>query len=321
MGNNRNLNLISLFQNKAIFLNEKARNTTPTKIVLFDEYRPKTIPSNVNDVEVLFWYLIVDLYCLFHDSGGYLFSDKKTSWPQNDDRKKLVSFYHALNEVRSTFCHNKPETAYLSSLLNNNHLRMLFPDWRKIGASLEKMENLEGKGGKQLFQDYFDIFLGGANICLDIINNDFLTILCNNPNNDTVLFDEWFNPIFKMYFNNVSTYVRAYRSFSNQPQLTNAIRALVKNDLQKKTAKDLKKNLTDCLDPLFNGHGTLQPIDCMYPYSKIIFNLHYSFNSQDRRELTPFNLFYPLLFVRFKIPQNFVSPPPIRTQAVAKSPA
>ena len=54
-------------------LNLKAHDGIDPRFYVFDEFVPKQIPEDAND-EIRFWYLIINLYGLFHDCGKYITS-------------------------------------------------------------------------------------------------------------------------------------------------------------------------------------------------------------------------------------------------------
>ena len=109
---------------KINFLNNKAREIN-RNLFLFDDFKLKKVPHIV-DEEIVFWYLIVNLYGLFFDAGKYI---RDLDIWNYDSYCKVKAFYYALNEVRSVFCHNKSNASYLRGKVINKKLNKLIPGW------------------------------------------------------------------------------------------------------------------------------------------------------------------------------------------------
>ena len=111
---------------KINFLNNKAREIN-RNLFLFDDFKLKKVPHIV-DEEIVFWYLIVNLYGLFFDAGKYI---RDLDIWNYDSYCKVKAFYYALNEVRSVFCHNKSNASYLRGKVINKKLNKLIPGCRR----------------------------------------------------------------------------------------------------------------------------------------------------------------------------------------------
>lgn len=112
-----------------------------------DSFLPKKTPSGAHD-EVQFWYAVTNVYALFFDCAPYIFRKHEqycryTYSHQNtktlleillgkrclllNEEKEIIDFIFAINEIRSCFCHNKPNASFdrgkIERGLGNN------PDW------------------------------------------------------------------------------------------------------------------------------------------------------------------------------------------------
>lgn len=265
------------FQNRAMQINEKARKING-RLFLFDGYCPKHIPDGVTDDEVIFWYLVVDLYGLFFDAGRYL----RFIPVWNKQSQKLVAyFYEALNEIRSVFCHNKPPTAYLLYHIVNPALKHLTIEWEEKSASAQSLLTRNFNTASP-FRDLFDIYMQATEKILTMLENEVLVTFENyvDDDQDEKIYDEWFVPIFNWYSrNNQTVATRAWQSFCREKRSIDMhIVAVWAKQIHKQLTKDL-----NCF-----GHEK---------YCKLMYYRYFSLHARtaDRRELTPFTLFVPLL--------------------------
>ena len=270
------------FQKRAQQINEKALEING-RLFLFDEYQPKRIPLGVEDDEVIFWYLIVDLYGLFFDAGKYL--RYIPLWEKNGQSQKSVRiFYEALNEIRSVFCHNKPPTAYLLYHITNPALKNLTIEWTVKSASARNLLTRNFNTASP-FRDLFDIYLQAAEKILDMLENEVLIIFKKYvaEDQDEKIYEEWFIPIFNWYWkSNQTVYTRAWQSFCREKERTDVY---IDRTIAYGVSRT-KQQLTNMLS--LRGCEN---------YGKFVYSRHFSLHSKtaNRRELTPFTLFAPLL--------------------------
>lgn len=267
------------FQKRALELDARARKSNG-RLFLFDQYCPKHIPAGIDDEEVIFWFLIVDLYGLFFDAGKYL---RYVPVWNNPSKTNVIHFYEALNEIRSAFCHNKPPTSYLSYHVTNPALGRLAIEWTKKSASAKELLTRKFTTDSP-FRDLFDIYMQAAEKFLVMLEIEVLATFEQHVanNRDDSIYKEWFIPIFKWYCNNPVVYTRAWQSFyrENNP-----------NDyhMDQKVAVDAKKIQRDLVRLLSNCDRE--------KYGRNMYYRHFSLHAttSNRRELTPFTLFEPLL--------------------------
>ena len=267
------------FQKRANALDSKVRSFNPG-LFLFDEYRPKMIPSALNDDEALFWYLIVDLYCLFVDAGKYLFlytsgdTQNGLPWKNETSRKLAFVFFQALEEVRSFFCHNKPDNSFLPNMVSNSDLVILSSTWPS-----ELLEHLMDRQFETdvPFSILFDHFLSAANRVLHLIGNDLipgLKDLVDNRDNDKI-YEQWFRPIINHWEKNPFVYIRAWNAdciINNKPDpfknVGRTIRCGLKNVLGNTSIKEYCKDMYDqcfSLDPSLGRQVELTPHNLFGP--------------------------------------------------------
>ena len=269
------------FQEKAVNLDRKAKNVSP-RLFLFDGYRPKRIPTMVDSApEVAFWYLIVDLYGLFFDAGGYF---KYLDWDR-DDYETVCAFYAALNEMRSVFCHNKPPASYLPSLITKCCLGKLVPGWEMKSAAAKDLMKCDSEFP---FARFFDIFLAAADGMLNLIDQKILNRF--EQYTDEEIYEKWFKPIFDWWIDDPIVYTRAW---------TNICRDC-SNHNETKAEKNLQSLLKSCLSnkclPTKSGPGSnLWTLRKNYGYHMYHTHFFKDAGPSKRKILTPRNLLEPLL--------------------------
>ncbi len=277
--------LMADFQKRVQALDKKARTIAPG-LFLFDEYCPKKIPENIRDDEIALWYLIVDLYGLFFDSGKYVFNTLEWS---RDDSFTVKAFQDALNETRSIFCHNKPSTAFLPVLItDNNSLNKLVAGW-KIKAK-PAADLLTGNFRNPApYRELFDLFLEAASKMLDLIDTKFLDCLAKYPDDkrDDEIYENWFVPIFDWYWENTTAYVRAWNRYHCIKTRSACMPFGIARDA---------KNIGSKLKSWLSGHGCAAPAT-VKQFRHNMYYRHFSLHAgaASRQSLTPFNLFGPLL--------------------------
>lgn len=291
------------FQKKAVNLDRKAKNVSP-RLFLFDGYRPKRIPTMVDSApEVAFWYLIVDLYGLFFDAGSYI--KQLNVW--KDDKTTVEAFYDALNEIRSVFCHNKPLTSYLPSLITNADLNKLVPDWEMKSAVAQELAQVASKNPEKSdptgtmavprgmaefpFEDFFGIFLAAADEMLNLIDRKMLTGFVQYT--DDKIYEEWFKPIFHWWMDNSIVYIRAWTGICRGCKGCNSYN-------ETKTEKYLQSRLERCLSNkcLSTGSGpgsNLWTLRDNYGYNMYHTHFFKDASPSKRKNLTPRSLLEPLL--------------------------
>lgn len=267
------------FQKRAQQLDEYARQING-RLFLFDEYHPKHIPPGIVDDEVIFWYLIVDLYGLFFDAGKYL---RFVPVWNEQTQKTVFNFYEALNEIRSVFCHNKPPTAYLHYHVTNPALRHLVIEWAAKSAPARNLLT-RNFNTPSPFRDLFDIYIQAAEKILTLLEDEVLTIFNNyvKEDQDENIYEKWFVPIFDWYWKgNLTVYTRAWQSFCREKGMDMQIDRMVALG-----ANRTRKQLTDMLF----SYGYEK-------YGKLMYFRHFSLHAGtvNRRMLTPYTLFSPLL--------------------------
>lgn len=275
--------LMGNFQKRALALDDRARQIAPN-LFLFDEYYPKRIPENICNDEVAFWYLIIDLYGLFHDAGKYIFDTPEWTCFSGATVK---AFHDALNEMRSVFCHNKPPTAYLPRLITDssrlNNLVSTWTDQSKPAA------NLTGSSDIAIpYRELFDLFLAAAMKVLDLIDKELLNSFENyvQRKDDAGIYNNWFTPIFNWYWNNTTVYIRAWNSYCNRN--SSSVSQAYRN------AHDIK-NIDNKLKYWLTNHNVGKREQEQFRYN--MYYRHFSLNAEAavRQKLTPHNLFEPLL--------------------------
>ena len=308
------------FQKRAKALDQEAREISPGgnsknhkegNLFLFDEYCPKDVPAGTNDEEIIFWYLIVDLYNLFFDAGRFLsgkpgsilpdITFQEWKYDKNEVNKthnpihKIQAFYNALNEIRSVFCHNKPQTAFLFHLIDDPVLNTFVSDWDKKIKPLQLLT--KNKIDKAQFQIFFFLFLELAHKVLDLIEKDILPCFANYSANqdDESIYKNWFCPIFSWYLDNNIVYVRAKRRFwqvvsKRQHPCAQSIIAG-----RRENGHEIKKSII--LDRIHNNTYR-DDIQKLKNYGENMYYIHFSLGAKtaDRKPLTPYNLFEPLLW-------------------------
>lgn len=275
--------LMGDFQTRVQALDNKARKIAPN-LFLFDEYHPKRIPEGIDNDEVAFWYLIVDLYGLFHDAGKYIFDTPE--WSRSNGAT-VKAFHDALNEMRSVFCHNKPPTAYLPRLITDNRcLNNLVTTWME---KAEPVTHLLTRSSDIVvpYRGLFDLFLTAAMKVLDLIDGELLGCFENYVRNedDGGIYDNWFTPIFNWYWNNTTVYIRAWNCYCNRN--SSGVNQAFRN------ARDTK-NIDNKLKNWLTNYG------CAGKREQFRYNMYYRHFSLHagaalRQNLTPYNLFEPLL--------------------------
>ncbi len=267
------------FQKRAQQLDEYTRQING-RLFLFDEYHPKHIPPGIVNDEVIFWYLIVDLYGLFFDAGKYL---RFVPVWNEQTKKTVINFYVALNEIRSVFCHNKPPTAYLHYHVTNPALRYLVIEWNAKSAPARNLLT-RNFNTPSPFRDLFDIYIQAAEKILTLLEGEVLTIFENyvKEDQDESIYEKWFVPIFKWYVKgNMTVYTRAWQSFCREKGM----------DMQiDRTVALGTSRARDQLTAMLSSYGDEK-------YGKLMYFRHFSLHAgtSDRRMLTPYTLFAPLL--------------------------
>ena len=214
--------------NKVNELNKKAEKID-SRLFLFDDFCPKTMPFNaaelqktINELnalstsnsidisneisaltncfqvsgEIRFWYLIINLYGLFYDAGKYILRSNL----RKTDNYEVQNFYHALNEVRSIFCHNKTPGSYLGYRIANNKLDNLVRSWSKKTSFCKSKWS---SWTPAQWDDLYDLFYDGAVNALNKIEQNMGNI---KP------FD-WFKAIADWYSSNDEVLLRAMRAY------------------------------------------------------------------------------------------------------------
>lgn len=276
---------------KINFLNNKAREIN-RNLFLFDDFKLKKVPHIV-DEEIVFWYLIVNLYGLFFDAGKYI---RDLDIWNYDSYCKVKAFYYALNEVRAVFCHNKSNASYLRGKVINKKLNKLIPGW------LNKVED----GGKHLLdrefqslsphKDLYDLFFAAALKVLELIDSEILDRF--KKYNDTNIYADWFLPISKWYYSqNIVIYTRAFKAFCYE------------------NARKLKdQGSISCIDDdaiedfvfreIVGKEKEIKGYSCCLinsEYLEYMYKTYFSCNATtaNRRKLSPRNLLNPLLEKKF----------------------
>ncbi len=288
------------FQRKAKCLDKKARNISP-RLFLFDVYCPKHIPTMVDSApEVAFWYLIVDLYGLFFDAGGYF---KYLDWDR-DDYETVCAFYAALNEMRSVFCHNKPPTSYLPSLITKCCLGKLVPSWEMKSAAAKNLVKCDSEFP---FARFFDIFPAAADGMLNLIDQKILNRF--EQYTDDEIYEKWFKPIFDWWIDDPIVYTRAWLGICQS--CGNGRNVAQKTCSEKEAEKFGKTSIKSRLNQRITNEGLFIK-RCNYGY-----HMYHKYFSRDvatseRLNLTPRNLLEPLLMNLFcgtPFPKNLFDDP------------
>lgn len=286
--------------NKVNELNKKAGKIDP-RLFLFDDFCPKTMPFNAAELqktinglnalstansidvsnaisalterlqesrEIRFWYLIMNLYGLFYDSGRYIASSALGA----ANNYEVKNFYHALNEVRSIFCHNKTPASYLGYRIANNKLDTLVTDWSKRSAFCRKKWSCSTS---QQWDDLYNLFHDGANNTLNTIEKNMSSV--------QDIFNDWFKPIVNWYFSNDEVLLRAMRTY------------LVLNKLKNISNIDsyLAFYYPNIKETIKNNIHRANANGCSYTHL-------YNYLSQENYCLTPLTLLKPFLDNYFK---------------------
>ncbi|MDR0720400.1 MAG: hypothetical protein LBF78_12255 [Treponema sp.] len=114
-----------------------------TNLLLADNFSPKPISSKM-PVEMVFWYDITNLYSLLYDCMPFFFRVSKFYFRSNikfssrnrtniksiidilnglniislDEKKNIINFTRAVNELRGCFCHNKKVIYFNTERIN-----------------------------------------------------------------------------------------------------------------------------------------------------------------------------------------------------------
>ncbi len=287
--------LMDEFQKRVRDLNTKAQNIAHN-MFLFDEYHPKRIPEGICNDEIAFWYLIIDLYGLFHDAGKYILDIPE--W-DHSDQSTIKAFYDALNEMRSIICHNKPPSTYLPLLITDNFkLKRLVTDWWNRSQPIKKILNADSKATMP-YRELFDLFLEVANKVLILIDEK---ILCkfdyyvkNNQNDE--IYTNWFIPIFNWYWDNTIIYVRAWNSYC---------RMMPNGNINNFETQSKAKHIGEQLKLWLINNACCSPKQ-VAQFGKNMYYNHFSLSASTaaRLNLTPYTLYHLLLKDYYnRIPPN-----------------
>lgn len=283
---------IEELETKIKTLNNKARLINRNFFV-FDEFKLKKIPNAAND-EVIFWYLIINLYGAFFDAGKYI--RDLNEW-DSCSSNRIKAFYDALNEVRSVFCHNKTKASYLSGKIINKKLDELVPDWsEKIKDGVKHLIDQKFVS-ESPYKDLYDLFFMAGNKIFELIDQKLLESFeayKTVPNADTKLYENWFMPIFNWYRDTTVVYTRAYKAFCRENS-----QRLQKEGKISDTDDDTIENFVSMrkirLDKdKING-------DLNNRYAEGIYYAYFSLNASTtlRKKITPQNVLLPFLNKEF----------------------
>lgn len=265
-----------------------------SSLFLSDNFLPKPIPEKAQP-EMCFWYDITNLNAFFSDCAPYLFRTSNvyqkskiklsTDSPilslldimvhyatlSADDAQSVKNFINGIRELRSCFCHNKPEISLKRKTIErglgyNNQCWTVFPH---LGRNTD-LFNYE--------QACADI-AKRTNVIITIIDS-MIDAICQRDSDDAIL--EWSRSITAWYFGSedivnrcLASYYRShFQKVAMGEQLSQWRKILSLESIenaQENATEFLKESFEEMTEIVFNFHMVAAP-ECVLPlfFDKIL---------------------------------------------------